>query len=169
MAILRPESASDYPAVRRIHEQAFGRPDEANLVERLRPKAGTLLSLVALRRGEAVAHAFFTRVVIECDSGYDRGVGLAPLAVLPEHQRSGLGTDLVRHGIAALKDRRHGVLVVLGEPAFYTRFGFRPANTFGLMCSYDVPPECFLALPLDTGYCGGGGLVRYASAFDALG
>ncbi len=169
MAIIRPECEADYPDVRRIHEQAFGRTAEAEVVEYLRPKMSTLLSLVALRRGQPVAHAFFTRVVIECESGYNRGVGLAPLAVLPEHQGTGLGTDLVRHGIAALKDRRHGVLVVLGEPAFYARFGFRPANTFGLKCSYDVPPECFLALPLDTGYCGGGGLVRYPAAFDDLG
>ena len=168
MAIIRPETEADYAQVRRIHEQAFGRPDEAEVVESLRPKAGLVLSLVAIRKGEPVAHAFFSRVVIECESGFDRGVALAPLGVLPEHQRTGLGTDLVRHGIAALKNRRHGVMVVLGEPGFYERFGFKPAVRFGLRCTFPVPPECFMALPLDAGWCGAGGLVRYAPPFELL-
>lgn len=168
MAIVRPETEADYALVRRIHEQAFGRPDEADLVEDMRPKVGTILSLVAIRKGQPVAHALFSRVVIECESGFDRGVALAPLGVLPEHQRTGLGTDLVRHGIAALKNRRHGIMVVLGEPRFYDRFGFKPALTFGLRSSFPAPPDYFLALPLDPGWCGSGGLVRYAPAFDLL-
>lgn len=166
MAIIRPEIETDFPIVRRIHQQAFGRDQEADIVEDMRHRAGAILSLVAVRRGEPVAHAFFSRVIIECESGFDRGVGLAPIGVLPEHQRTGLGTDLIRHALAALKNRRHGVMVVLGDPAFYKRFGFKPAVTFGLRCSYEVPAGYFMALPLDTGWCGAGGLVRYAPAFD---
>lgn len=166
MAIVRPETEADYPSVRRIHQLAFGRDDEADIVEDMRHRAGAILSLVAVRRGEPVAHAFFSRVVIECESGYDRGVGLAPIGVMPEHQRTGVGTDIIRHAIAALKNRRHGVLVVLGEPAYYQRFHFKPAHQFGLRCSFDAPPEYFMALPLDTGWCGSGGLVRFAPAFD---
>jgi putative acetyltransferase len=154
------------PTIRRIHQLAFGRDQEADIVEDMRHRAGAMLSLVAIRRGELVGHAFFSRVIIECASGFDRGVGLAPIAVLPEHQRTGLGTDLVRHAIAALKNRRQGIMVVVGEPAFYQRFGFKPARTFGLRCSYEAPADSFMALPLDPGWCGAGGLVRYAPAFD---
>lgn len=168
MAIIRPETDADIPAVRTIHERAFGRSTEADIVDEIRPQAGAILSLVAVRRGQVVAHAFFSRVVITCGLGYERGVGLAPLAVLPEHQRTGLGTDLVRHGIAALKNRRHGVLVVLGDPAYYQRFGFQPAAKFALKCTFPCPPEYFMALPLDTGWCGAGGLVRYAPPFNQV-
>ena len=165
MAIIRTETDADIEAVRLIHLQAFGRETEADIVDTLRHKQAAVLSLVAVRRNEVVAHAFFTRVVITRDSGHERGVGLAPLAVRPDQQRTGLGTDLVRYGIAALKNRRHGVLVVLGDPAYYLRFGFRPAARFGLRCEFPAPEDAFMALPLDTFWCGGAGLVRYAKPF----
>jgi GNAT superfamily N-acetyltransferase len=111
MGIVRVEIEADYPTIRRIHQLAFGRDQEADIVEDMRHRAGAMLSLVAIRRGELVGHAFFSRVIIECASGFDRGVGLAPIAVLPEHQRTGLGTDLIRHAIAAAEEpaaRHHG-------------------------------------------------------------
>lgn len=165
MGIVRVETEADFPTVRRIHQLAFGRDLEADIVEDMRHRASAVLSLVAIRRGAPVGHAFFSRVIIKCESGFDRGVGLAPIAVLPEHQRTGLGTDLVRHAIAALKNRRQGIMVVVGEPAFYQRFGFKPARTYGLRCDDEAPAESFMALPLDTGWCGAGGLVRYAPPF----
>ena len=165
MAIIRTETVDDIEAVRQIHLQAFGRATEADIVDALRHKQAAVLSLVATRRGEVVGHAFFTRVIITRDSGHERGVGLAPLAVRPDQQRTGLGTDLVRYAIAALKNRRHGVLVVLGDPAYYRRFGFQPAARFGLRCEFPAPPEAFMAMPLDSYWCGGSGLVRYAKPF----
>lgn len=105
-------------------------------------------------------------MIITCNVGYDCGVALAPLAVAPEHQRTGVGTDLVRHGIAALRGRRYGVLVVLGPPAFYRRFGFKPASAFNLRCEFPAPPESFMALSLDRDWVpGSGGVVRYAPPF----
>ncbi len=168
MALIRPETDADIDAVRQVHLQAFGREAEALVVEELRHKMAAILSLVALRRNHVVGHALFSRVVITNGVGWDRGVGLAPIAVAPEHQRTGVGTDLIRHGIAALKNRRHGVLVVLGDPAYYTRFGFQPAARYGLRCSIPCPPEAFLVLPLNADWCCGGGLVRYAPQFDGI-
>ena len=165
MAIIRPETEADFSAVRAIHTRAFGRTQEADLVDELRQHPAAVLSLVAVRRGEVVGHAFFSRVVIPRESGYDRGVGLGPVGVLPEHQRTGLGIDLVRYGIAALKNRRYGILVVLGDPAYYRRFGFQPATRYNLRGTFPSPPEHFMALPLDADWCGPGGLVRYASPF----
>ena len=168
MAIIRPETDADIDAVHHIHQQAFGRDAEADLVDELRHKSAAILSLVAVRRGQPVAHAFFSRVIIARETGFDRAVGLAPIGVLPEHQHTGLGTDLIRHGIAALKNRRHGVIFVLGDPAYYQRFGFTSALRYGLRCSYTENPEEFMALPLDVGWCGSSGLVRYAPPFDRL-
>ena len=167
MAIIRAETEADYEDVHRIHQLAFGREVEADLVDELRHKMGAILSLVAVRRGQPVAHACFSRVVIACEPGYNRGVALAPIAVLPEHQRTGIGTDLIRYGIAALKNRRHGVMVVLGDPGYFHRFGFKPAATYGLRCTFSEAPQHFMALPLDVGWCGAGGLVRYAPQFEA--
>ena len=91
------------------------------------------------------------------------------MSVLPEHQRSGVGTDLIRYGIAALKGRCHGILVVQGTPAYYRRFGFQPAERFELKPTTPCPPGHFMAMPLDDFWLGGrGGVVRYAPAFARL-
>ncbi len=169
MAIVRPETEADIVAVRPVIQAAYGRDAEAYLVDELRHTNGVVLSLVALRCGKIVGHAFFSRVVVTRGVGYDLGVGLAPVAVLPEHQRSGVGTDLIRYGIAALKGRCHGILVAEGKPAFYRRFGFQPAERFGLKSSLPCPPDHFMAMPLDDFWLGGhGGVVRYAPAFEHL-
>lgn len=170
MAIVRIEEDADIETVQKIIELAFQRTDEADLVEDLRQRSCAILSLVALRRGEIVGHLFFTRVIITNGMGFDRAVGMAPLSVQPAHRRTGVGTDLVRHGIASLKNRGRGVLVVLGDPAYYRRFGFQPAATFGLTTDFTVPADHFMALPLDSNRVEGcGGMVKYAPPFYRLG
>jgi putative acetyltransferase len=152
------KSKLTYPIVRRIHQQAFGRDQEAEIVEDMRHRAGAMLSLVAIRRGEPVAHALFSRVIIECESGFDRGVGLAPIGVLPEHQRTGLGTDLVRHALAALKNRRHGVMVVAGRTRILSALRLQAgAAPSGCAAATRLPSGYRLwRLPLDTGLVRGG-------------
>jgi putative acetyltransferase len=170
---VRPEAPADHDAVYRVHERAFGRADEAHLVERLRREAHPHLSLVAEAEGDVVGHIFFSPVKVE-SPGDPSGnppvaMGLAPMAVLPGRQQQGIGTQLVHEGVAAC--RRQGVeaLVVLGHPDYYPRFGFRPARTWGLRCTYDVPEEAFMAMAVKKGALRDrSGTVRYHPAFDAV-
>ena len=160
---VRPERPSDRDAVRRVNEAAFGRSDEADLVDRLRQSEPRYLGLVADVGGEVVGHILFTSITL--DAGVDVR-GLAPMAVLPDRQRSGVGSALVRAGLSACRDDGAEAVVVLGYPAYYPRFGFRPASAFGITSEYDVPDEAFMALELADGALGGAsGVVRYSPAF----
>lgn len=163
---IRPERAEDVAAVRRINEAAFDRPDEADLVDRLRERVPSYLALVAVLDGEVVGHIAFTPVTLDpARPGLDVR-GLAPMAVLPRYQRAGVGSALVQAGLdACRRDGADGV-VVLGHPDYYPRFGFEPAAAFGLASEYDVPPEAFMVQALRPGALGGvDGLVRYDAVF----
>lgn len=118
MIELRDERDKDRDAIRMIHERAFDQPAEANIVDVLRANCPGLLSLVALTCNSIVGHIIFSPVVIECEKGPVMGMGLAPMTVLPEHQRKGIGSELVRTGIARLKDRRCPFVVVLGHAGY---------------------------------------------------
>ncbi|MDH3444329.1 MAG: N-acetyltransferase, partial [Deltaproteobacteria bacterium] len=96
-------------------------------------------------------------------------MGLAPMAVSPDHQRKGVGSALVRAGLEECKKLGFGAVVVLGHPRFYPRFGFTPAVRFGVGCEYDVPEETFMLMELRPGYLGGAsGKIRYHSAFSIV-
>lgn len=162
---VRLERAADTAQVRVVHERAFGRPDEANLVEVLRDSAGAV-SLVALVDGRAVGHLLFTPVTVDGVAPAGSGTGLAPLAVLPEHQRQGIGSALVRAGLDVCRSLGHTFAVVLGHPEYYPRFGFVPASVRGLGCEFDVPAEAFMVLELRSGALDGArGVVHYRPEF----
>jgi putative acetyltransferase len=119
----KPEHAA---GISRVHELAFGCSDEARLVEALRD-GGCLkpaLSLVAEIEGRVVGHALFSELPIEHQGGSSRGLALAPVGVLPELQRSGIGSRLIREGIARAGELGYAAILVLGSPAYYRRFGF---------------------------------------------
>jgi putative acetyltransferase len=161
---IRPERPADADAVRRVNKVAFGQPDEADLVDRLRQSGARYLGLVAEAEGGVVGHVLFTPVSLDAGTADVRG--LAPMAVLPEHQRSGVGSALVRAGLAACAEDGAEAVVVLGHPDYYPRFGFRPASAFGLACAYDVPDEAFMALELVEGaLADAGGVAHYHPAF----
>lgn len=167
--LVRPETRDDRDGVRRVHELAFGQPDEATLVDRLRAAGDAAVSLVAARDGAVVGHILFSPVRIEGA----RALGLAPMAVLPALQRRGIGSRLVRDGLARCRALGVDGVVVLGHPEYYPRFGFVPASRCGLVSTYDVPDEVFMALELVPGALAGrpgddARVVRYAPAFDAL-
>lgn len=152
---IRHELAGDRPAIRHINTEAFGREDEANLVDRLRKTDAVALSLVAETRLEPVGHILFTRVHIrddktEKDAGFEI-LGLGPMAVLPDHQWQGIGSLLVETGLALCKRRECPAVVVLGHPEYYPRFGFKPANRFKIKSEYDVADEVFMARELTAG------------------
>ncbi|MEG4216227.1 N-acetyltransferase [Microcoleus sp. Pol14C6] len=163
---IRTENPEDVEAVRNINIEAFGRENEANLVDRLRGIASTF-SFVAVQSDRVVGHMFFSPVVVEgkCSSNLSI-LGLAPVAVLPDYQRQGIGTLLIREGLKECGRSGFQAVVVLGHPDFYSRFGFIPASRKSLKCEYDVPDEAFMVLELESGAlqdCSG--TVKYRSEF----
>ena len=170
MIAIRAEVDADRAAVHAVNLAAFGQPAEADLVDRLRAAGRATVSLVATAGGEVVGHILFSPVTVEpAPSPPPSWLGLAPMAVRPERQRDGIGSALVRAGLAAAGAGGATAVVVLGHPDYYPRFGFAPASRVGLRCIYDSPDEAFMALELTPGgLAGHRGLVRYAPEFDAL-
>jgi len=169
MVIVRAEAAGDGGAVAAVNRAAFERPDETELVDRLRREAAPQVSLVGEADGEIVGHIFFSPVTIEQAPGDALWMGLAPMAVQPQRQRRGIGGTLVRAGLGACRALGAAGVVVLGHPRYYPRFGFAPAARFGLRCEYDVPDDTFMATELVPGALSRvAGLVRYGRAFADL-
>jgi putative acetyltransferase len=167
--IVRAETAEDESAVRRVNESAFGRANEAKLVDALRAGARPYISLVAVLDGQVVGHIFFSPVRIESEGADWTAMGLAPMAVLPEHQMKGIGGRLIREGLSECQRIGHNVVVVLGHPGYYPRFGFAPARLKGLGCEYDVPDEVFMVAELEPeALVGRQGLVKYRPEFGAV-
>jgi putative acetyltransferase len=169
MISIRIEEPGDIPAVRSLNELAFGQPEEAAIVDTLRNHCGDLLSLVATRDGEVVGHILFSPATLEGPDGVIVGMGLAPMAVLPEYQRQGIGVALVDVGLATLRDQGCPFVIVVGHPEYYPRFGFEPASRHGVRCQWDgVPDEAFMILILDEpAMTGVSGVARYRDEFDA--
>jgi putative acetyltransferase len=169
MLTVRSEQPGDATAVFRVHASAFPTDAEARLVDRLRDAGKALVSLVAEDGGEVVGHVLFSPVAVTGPAGTVEGIGMAPLAVLPAHQRRGIGSALIRAGLERCRTASYGFVVLLGHPDYYPRFGFRRARDFGLENEYGAD-EAFMALALRPGGLpAGGGLVRYAPEFAVLG
>lgn len=160
---LRPEDAADREAIRTVHTKSFPTADEANLVDALRAAGHLTISLVAEEHGEVVGHVAFSPVTV----GDVEGIGLAPVAVLPAFRRRGIADQLIRAGLSRCEG--WGFVVVLGDPAYYRRFGFEPAARWKLRDEYGGG-DASQAMELRAGAIpDGGGLVRYAPEFAALG
>jgi len=167
--MIRSESPEDHPAVRRVLELAFGSSSEADLVDALRDQAYPHISLIAEAEGEIVGHIFFSPVSIESPEGSFAAMGLAPMAVLPDYQNKGIGSELVRAGLNECRRIGHEVIVVLGHPKYYPRFGFGPASTKGIRSEYDVPDDVFMVAELTPGALRRRkGLVKYHPAFSSV-
>jgi putative acetyltransferase len=150
---IRPETIADRPAVYELIHAAFTRENEARLVESLRGTPAFIpeLSLVAHDGTRPVAHILFTRIVVRDGGEIREALALAPLAVLPELQKRGFGSALVRHGLAAARELGHRVVIVLGHPDYYPRFGFVPAPPLGIHPPFAARSEAFMALALQPG------------------
>ncbi|MDQ3753637.1 MAG: N-acetyltransferase [Acidobacteriota bacterium] len=165
MIIIRSETPEDYAAVYRVNTLAFGSESEAALVDKLRA-VYPHISLVAVRDNQVVGHIFFSPVSVESEDTNFTALGLAPMAVLPEYQNQGIGSQLVRHGLKECESQGHDVVFVLGHPSYYPRFGFSPAKAKGIGCEYLVPDEVFMVAELKPEALGGRtGLVRYRPEF----
>jgi len=166
---IRTETTEDMVAIRNVNERAFGRPAEADLVDALRRNGKVTLSLVAEDDGRIVGHILFSPVTIEAGDDHLAGVGLAPMAVLPELQNRGIGSLLVKRGLDHCREARHQFAVVLGHPEYYPRFGFVPASRFGVKCEYDVADEVFMAIELQEGALENcAGVVKYQVEFNEV-
>lgn len=163
---VRAEKPEDIEAVRKINTAAFGRKNEADLVDQLRVLASTF-SFVAVESKTIVGHIFFSPVEIEGECAtHPRILGLAPVAVLPTHQRRGIGSSLIQQSLKKCAQLGFKAVVVLGSPAYYLRFGFTPAKDKGLKCEYTVPDDAFMVLELESGALDGClGTVKYRSEF----
>ncbi len=162
---IRPEEPADAVAIRRVLEAAFPTPAEARLVDRLRAGGHLWIALVAEEDEAVVGHIAFSPVRIDGQVVEEHGVGLAPVAVLPADQRRGIGRRLIREGLAACERAGYGFVVVLGERAFYRRFGFDRADRRGLGNEYGAD-EAFMVLELRNHVLPGrGGVVRYGPEF----
>lgn len=133
----RAEKVQDHEAVRQVNRLAFGQDGEARLVDALRAEGFAPLSLVAEIDGQVIGHIMFSDLSIVTDKGDVAALALAPMAVFPEFQRQGIGSVLVRRGLEMCQEKGHRIVVVLGHPDFYPRFGFsaklaeRLASPFG--------------------------------------
>jgi putative acetyltransferase len=161
---IRSERPGDAAAVRTLLDAAFGGDVESKVVERLRADGDFVLSLVAENREGVAGYAGFPRLVLRLDERNVPVVGLAPVGVSPSLQRNGIGSALIRDGFARLKDRAERLVFVLGDPAYYGRFGFTVME--GFVSRYAGPYFQALMLAPDAPRAG---RVSYPKAFDDLG
>lgn len=162
---IREEKLSDYEAIRRVNETAFGSPAEADLVDALRRSGYVIASLVAETEAGVVGHLLFSRLTIETEKETVSAASLAPMAVAPEVQRQGIGSRLVEAGLAICRERRERMAFVLGHPAFYPRFGFSSELAKSIACPFGEG-EAWMALELIPGSLSGvTGRVVYPPPF----
>ncbi len=145
----RPETPNDHDRIRELTTAAFGREQEARVVDAIRDSENFVpeLSLVAELDGQVVGHVMLSYVGLDGDAR--RVLALGPLSVAPEHQSTGVGGALTREALRRADDRGEPLVLLLGHPTYYPRFGFRPGDELGLARpDEDTPAEAFMAIPL---------------------
>lgn len=167
--IIRPETQNDYKEIFLIHEQAFCQQNEAVLINNLRKTDifDSNLSLIAYCNDKAVGHILFYPLTIKTATTTIPTLGLVPLAVKPEYQRKGIGTQLVNEGLKRAKSSGYKSVIVVGNPNFYGRFGFKQANN--LNNNIGVPVKHLMSLELEQGSLKNvKGVVEYPAEFKDL-
>ena len=163
--LIRPERPEDFDAIHAIVEAAFGQPDEAHLVRRLRASDVYVpeLALVAEADGEVVGHIMLTYA----DLDGRRVLSLAPLAVQPGRQRDGIGIALTHEALAKADARDEPLVIVLGHPTYYPRFGFEPARRHGIEPpDPQIPDDVFMVARLRAYDPALRGRITYPPAFE---
>jgi len=166
--LIRSEDKQDIDAVHSVNVSAFETPSEADLVNALRIQAFPVISLVAEENAKVVGHIMFSPVSLSLHP-HLKLMELAPMAVVPEYQRKGIGSALVREGIEQCRQLGFVAVVVLGHPGYYPRFGFLPSSRFGIDSEYGVPEDVFMAMELHPeALSGKTGRIKYHEAFSNL-
>ncbi|NUP30089.1 MAG: N-acetyltransferase [Streptomycetaceae bacterium] len=163
--LTRPETPADVPAIRAIVETAFPTPEEADLVDALRADSQAWidgLSVVAVDSTDTpVGYALLTR----CHIDSTPALCLAPVAVLPTHQKSGAGAAAIRAALATAAAQGEHAVAVLGHPEYYPRFGFTRASAHGIGLTIEVPDDALMVLALDPSQPIPPGTIHYAAPF----
>ena len=170
MEHIRAEKPQDVEQISEIHRIAFGSDAEPEPVLAIRRSEGFYpeLSLVAESDGRLVGHILFSGISIQSGAHTYPALSLAPMAVVPEYQNRGIGTALVRRGQEECRRLRHRIVIVIGHPEYYPRFGFEPAGSRGLSLEFEVPDEAFMVLELEEGVLNTiSGVVKYPEAFNS--
>ena len=166
MLTIRRETPEDIDSIRYVNEQAFGQKEEAEIVDKLRNRDVVTLSLVAVQAGQIVGHILFSPVTVESEYSSFEAITLAPMAVLPAYQSKGIGSQLVQVGLEECRCLGYEIVVVLGHPDYYPRFGFVPGKPMGIDCEFEAPDEAWMILELREGALAGRrGIVRFQPEF----
>ncbi|CUS05958.1 GCN5-related N-acetyltransferase [Candidatus Promineifilum breve] len=167
--LIRPEELHDETAIREVNQLAFGQEAEGALVDALREAGAVLCSLVAEDDGRIVGHILFSPATLEDGPSRWEVAALGPVAVHPEHQRRGIGSALILAGLDICRVRGYDVAILLGHPAYYPRFGFRPAAPLGIRWEHDAPEEAFMVMELQAGALAGRqGIIRFRPEFEGV-
>jgi putative acetyltransferase len=168
MIEIRLEQPSDIEEIRNIYSLSFGQPQEGSIVDKLRVNCNEIVSLVAVSGKKVVGHILFSPAILEGKTNNIKGMGIAPMAVLPEFQNRGIGSKLVREGINKLKTKEYSFIIVLGHAKFYPRFGFERASKYGINCQWEgVPDDAFMILVLNAKEIEGiSGTAKYRDEFN---
>lgn len=173
MLTIREEEIKDYNEVEKVVEESFktaefSDKDEHNLVGRLRNSNEFIkeLSLIAEEENKILGHVLLTKALIKGESTSYETLVLAPLAVLPEYQKSGIGKNLMNKAIERARELGYKSIVVLGHENYYPKFGFEKASKYGVEAPFEVPDEAYMILELLQGGLNGiSGIVEYSKAF----
>ncbi len=160
--VIREEAAADIAGIGRVTELAFGQRDEADLISALRENGDIEISLVAVDDEAVIGHVLFSKL-----HAPPKCLALAPVSVMPDRQSRGVGSRLIREGLRRAKEIGWRAVFLLGEPDYYSRFGFRVDSAAGFETPY--PAEFFMALELKPGALAQKGPVIYAAPFQTLG
>ena len=162
---IRQETEADIMGISQVHLAAFPTAEEANLVDRLREQGHLTISLIAEEEDLILGHIALSPVTVDGQPG---GLGLAPVAVLPDYQNQGIGSALIQAGLDKAQEMGVGFVIVMGHRSFYPRFGFQQASLWNLQNEYDAN-DSFMALELlPNSIPKEGGLVRYGDEFAAF-
>lgn len=162
--VIREAEAKDHAAIAKLVAAAFGQRDEAKLVERLRADGDVVLELIATNEGELVGHIVFSRLFVEDDGSRFEALALAPVAVAPDRQGSGIGRSLIENGHHMLEEGGERLIVVLGDPGYYGRFGY----THDRAASFESDYQREALQALAWGEAPENGRLIYPGAFSGL-
>ena len=170
---IRPETQSDFNEVFELNHTAFEQDSEAKLVDALRKNPNVFvpeLSIVAIKNNKIVGHILFTKISINDENGNsNESLALAPMAVKPELQKTGIGTKLIGSGIETAKKMGFKSVIVLGHEHYYPKFGFEPADKWNIKAPFDVPSTAFMAIELEKeGLKNSSGTVIYPKEFETV-
>ena len=165
---IRKEEEKDHKQIYEVNKLAFQQENESKLIEKIRKSENFIpeLSIVAEIDNRIVGHILFSKIKIIGDSDYE-SLALAPMAVIPEFQKRGIGSELIKKGIDKAKELGFDSIIVLGHKEYYPKFGFQRASKWNIKCPFEVPDDVFMAIELtEKAFEGKAGTVEYPDEFN---